>query len=251
MKKKLCKIALFLCCFVFSISSIYARSQNATKRIEEQRNGRGFTSRQGTSNAKGKKQQTKASSTEQTEPRYRGDFQFALGYAAGEAKYYEEYYYSYYSREFKKKNNAVGAFTFGIENHNMFRVTPFQKVNFYLGFMESFFFSADENTGVIDFTIGGALGVKFSKVAFVQAGLGLDTGIVLSPSNFVAPAFFFELQAKFFPNAVFSPLIGMKFTKFSGEEEVYTSNGGYTTNPVSVSLNSFFIGGSWNFRKRK
>lgn len=250
MKKNVCKLAVFLCCFVFSISSIYARSQNATKRIEEQRNRSGFTSRQGSSNAKGKKQQTMTSSTGQTESRYRGDLQFALGYAAGEASYYEDYYYSYYSKELEKKVRDIGAFTIGLENHNMFRVTPFRKVNFYVGFMETFFFSVGD-TGILDFTIGGALGVQFSKVAFVQAGLGLDIGTVMHPSNFVAPAFFFELQAKFFPNAVFSPLIGMKFTKFSGEEELYTSNGGYTTNPASVSLNSFFIGGSWNFRKRK
>lgn len=248
MKKNVCKIALFLCCFAFSISSVYARSPNATKRIEEQRNGSGFTARQGTSNSKGKRQ---TASSGKTESRYRGDVQFALGYAAGETSHYEDYYYSYYSKESKKKVSEFGAFTIGFENHNMFRVTPLKKVNFYLGFMESLFFSVDENTGILDFTIGGALGVQFSKAAFVQAGLGLDIGRVMSPPDFVAPAFFFELQAKFFPNAVFSPLIGMKFTKFNGKEEFYTSSGSLTTNPASASLNSFFIGGSWNFRKRK
>lgn len=249
MKKNVCKIALFLCCFAFSISGVYARSPNATKRIEKQRNGSGFTARQGTSNSKGKKQQAKTLSTEQTEPRYRGDFQFALGYAAGEARYYEDDYYSYNSRDPERKVRDIGAFTIGLENHNMFRVTSAKKVNFYLGFMESLFYSIG-STSILEFTIGGALGMKFSKALFIQAGLGLDIGTVMYPSDFVAPAFFFDLQAKFFPNAVFSPLIGMKFTKFSGSEYVDTYHGGGTY-PASASLNSFFIGGSINFRKRK
>ena len=241
MIKKSTKVAFAFIILCFAIQNAFARSPNPHKGIEGAFNGEKNTGRQsdGSSKRRGKTDTKGLTFETHEQPKYLGTIQFDLGYAIGAANYYEDDYYSssYYNEH---RIDAVGMFTFGLENHNLFRITPFKKINIYAGFMESFFYNLGD-ADIFDFTVGGEVAVKFSKIALVQAAMGLDVGLVLYPVSFLAPAFFFEFQAKFLPNSFFSPLIGMKFTKFSTDDD---------EDPASVSSNAFYLGGSFNFRSR-
>ena len=231
MKNRYVKATLILSLLLFATTGACARSVGGGR----------ITGRPSESPSRDARNQREAKGSAfetQEEPKYLGNVQFDLGYAIGTAKYYS---YSSDTDDYTRHNSdTIRMFTRGLENHNLFRITSLKKINIYAGFMSSFFFSLGD-TFLWESAVGGEVAVKFSKIALVQAAMGLDVGLSLTPASFLAPAFFFEFQAKFLPDSFFSPLIGMKFTKFSVDDD---------EDPASVSSNAFYLGGSFNFRSR-
>jgi hypothetical protein len=200
---------------------------------------------------------------------------------------------TYDSGIYSVKVNSAGAY-FGISNYNLFNISSL----FSAGFMESLTMTAGattektangndiysldrndkdvaENTPCIDagLIFGPAIGLKFGKVAKLQAGCGLAWNffdwtelLTYYTSSSAATSQQYEgnvmfnqfglavdVACKFLPEAKFSPVVGIRNTVFFACSELQsvntksTENVSYTPGDFAKDSFSVYAAGSFNF----
>lgn len=204
---------------------------------------------------------------------YSGDIQLQVGYR------HEGLKADLPDDELTMKANS---FEVGIQNWNLFNLTDW----FSVGFDEQFSCSfggvsnaemdgheadSDYYGGAFNFSfaLGPAVGFKLGKVVRFQVGAGLILGIdVLKPvddgddysllfSNDISVGFALDIQAKFVPESVVSPVLGFRYAyTHASSFDTQTTRAGHDTDSTvdeSCSENavSLYLGLSINWGKRK